>query len=356
MAPRPRPEEVFTDLSGNADPGTTGDEAEALEHALVTEGAANIEIPDVDLEVVDDDELSGPNDDEDEDEDEEEEGDEDEGDGEVVNGADFDPKDVQLLVKDAELLDEREKAAKTAVDQATANIAAAKSAMKTAKEAGDTDADIASTEAFSKATVALERANDALTQVTSAKAGLKTRAQELFAKAPKDAEGKPILDGSVRTRAAGAQKVEKPSKLVPKFVELNPWFNNKKFAKQADKLKAIDRGLAAERPDLDKNTPEYFTELGKRFNREYPGLYKNLDGKPMATGQRRRGNGTPIPGGASGGGGGGAGPVDANQVKLTNSDLGLMRQFGMDPDNKDHRRNFLAEKRAQAQASGGRAA
>lgn len=349
----PREEEIFTDLTGKPDAAAGSEtDLESLERDLSNLGKPGSEIPDDELEVVDEADTSSADaaaaaaaaeaaKDAPGTEAEEEEEVQDPNAG----ASDFDPKDVIILTKDAELLDTREATFTAGETRAKADVDAALAAMKTAKEAGDTDGDINATKAYTAATIALRDAQDGLKQVATDKAGLKTRAQDLFARAPKDAEGKPVLNGqkqverkAVKTEANKNQ----PSKLADAFRKLNPWFGHAKYKEQTDLLRKLDAGLAAE-GRLDKNTPAYFTELGRRMNAEKPGIYKNLDGKPIATGQRQRGSGTPIPGG--GGGGGGGNETPANQVKLTSTDLTEMRKFGMDPDSKDHRRQWLQSKR-----------
>jgi hypothetical protein len=349
MAPRANPEEVFTDLSGNPD-GTPAAEADELERGLAALSRDKDEIPDDDLEVVDEDAEDGTAAAGAADGDEEGEEDED-GEAETGTASDFDPKDVQLLLAQAEVLDEREKAAKTAETQATADIAAARAKMKAAKEAGDTDGDIDATDAYTKATIALENAKAAVSGITAQKATLGVRAKELFAKAPKDADGNAIVDGSAGpTKKQREVAAEKPSKLVPKFKSANKWFGNAQYAKQQKRLLELDRGLGAEGV-LSKNDPAYFKELGIRFNREFPGLYRDLDGKPIATGQRQRGSGAPIPGNGGGGAAGRTDKTPASKVSLVEADIEQMRKFNMDPDNMEHRRSWLAEKRSLA-ASG----
>lgn len=354
----PREQEIFTDLSGKPDP-VAGSETdlESLERGLATLSPKDSKIDDADLEVVGDDEIDtgaaeaeaeaarlaaaaadkpAPGTEPEEDEAEE-----------VVTGAaDFDPKDVVILTKDAELLDTREANLTQAEVRGKADVEAALDAMKKAKEAGDTDGDIAATKAYTAATIALRDATDGLKQVLADKAGLKARAQDLYARAPKDAAGKPILTGEpgkVRRAAKVDETKNRPSKLADAFRKLNPWFGHAKYKDQTELLKKLDAGLAAE-GRLNKDDPAYFTELGRRMNAEKPGLYKNLDGKPIATGQRQRAAGGFIPG-SGGGAGGGGGEQPVSQVKLVANDLVEMRKFGMDPDSKDHRRQWLQSKR-----------
>lgn len=350
----PRNQEVFTDLNGNSDGDDAalgGTEAERLEAQLVgmsQEPAGAATIKDEDLQISDDEEAeagaagadSTPGDEE------EEEIDPAGGADEILS--DFDPKDVQLLLKDAEMIDMRANQIKENKARAEADITAATAAMETAQEAGDTKANIAATQKYTAATIALQTATNDGTAVAAQQASIKTQAQALLAKAPKDAQGQPILDGTSPARRAASVKQEQAqrgSKLLPKFKSANTWFGNAKYAKQTARLIQLDKGLAAE-GGVSKDDPKYFQVLGERFNREFPGLYKTTDGKPIATGQRQRGSGTPIPG--QGGGGNGGAAVPASKVKLVQADLGLMAKFGMDPQNMEHRRSYLAEKRAMA--------
>lgn len=347
MAPR-QAEEVFTDLSGQPDKEPSADQAAELERSLstLTTQDGKPKIPDEDLEVADDEDEDGLDAGAaDGDEEEEEEGDDGEVEETVHQASDFDPAQVDILVKDAEILDLKEKTAKSDKERAEADIKAATEAMETAQEAGDTKANIAATQKYTAATIALQTANNDAAAIATAKNALTNRAKALYAKAPKDAEGNPILTGKPAPKTTTTAAADKPSKLVPKFKAANPWFDNAKYAKQKERLIQLDRGLAAE-GNLNKNTPEYFAELGKRFNREHPGLYKNLDGKPVATGERRRGNGQPIPGQGGAPGGRGSEGQGGSKVKLTSADLSQMRQFGMDPDNMGHRRQWLTEKRS----------
>jgi hypothetical protein len=116
-------------------------------------------------------------------------------------------------------------------------------------------------------------------------------------------------------------------------------------------MRGLDQELASE-GKIDKNTPAYFAELGKRFNRVYPGLYKGLDGKPIATGQRERGrgagDGNAIPSSAGGGSGTRpSGTPDPKSIRLTSDDIKQMAKFGFE-DTPTNRRSWLTEKRAMA--------
>lgn len=353
------PLEQFTDLAGNPDKPEPADAAILDDLSKPGAGANKTDIPDADLEVDDtpvEDPAAGADGDDTENPDDPGEVEEED---QPAAGSDFDPKDVVILTKDAQLLESQKARAGDDKTRAEADLAAAEAEMLTAKEAGDSKADVAASKKFAAATVALQTATNDLNLIARAENGLKQRAIDLYNRAPKDAEGKPILDGNATRAAAKSKEIEnRPSKLVGKFKTANAWFGNTKYKAQAARLLQIDKGLAAEGV-LSKDDPKYFEELGRRFNREHPGLYKNLDGKPVATGARRPGTGAPIPGaGGGGGGGGGAQEGAGSKVKLTSDDLGQMRRFGMDPDNLAHRREWLTNKRALASQPqrGGRAA
>lgn len=348
--------EIFTNLDGTPDVADREDSELSLDDTLLGEARRRKGrggIADEELEVVGDDEDGDEDADDEagaEDEDAEIPGDEAE---EVVAGAsDFDPKDVQILVKDAEILDTKVANFTQLKERADADMKTAVARLKTAKEAGDTDGDIQATQDYAAAMNASQTAQNALDALGRDKMSLKARADDLFARAPKDAAGKPDLTGRAKATPA-APAAPKPSKLIGKFKAANPWFGNSKYAAQQERLKQLDRGLAAE-GILNKDTPEYFVELGKRFNREHPGLYKTTEGKLIATGARRRGNGgrTGIVPNGGGSGGGGGPKVPANKIGLTKDDLDQMRRFKMDPENMEHRRQWLSTKRELARTGG----
>lgn len=269
----------------------------------------------------------------------------------------FDPKDVQIVVLQSSALEQREKTTKSAQERAKADAEEAKTAIIAAKESGDSKAEVTAMEKFADAKAAYQTAAAQLENIATEKAGIASRAQALMARAPKGADGKPILTEKVEARearAAGTKVVEpgqgKGSKLTAKFLGHNAWFNDPKQAAAKETLLGIDRAMAKE-GKLDKNDPVYFKEMGTRFNKLHPGVYKDLDGKPIATGQRQRGSGTPVPGGAGGGGGGGGGSQQqAGKVRLTSADLDQMRVFGLDPSDMKARRAWLNEKIAAAKA------
>ncbi len=342
-------EEIFTDLEGQTE-GKDPPAPRDRESTLIPQGDKE-KVDDADLEVSDED------DDEDGDgaavidpaDEEEEEIPEVEETRHVAPVDVIDPRDVQILALEAKGLETTKGTLTDALKRAEEDMVAAEAAMLVAKEAGDTKGDIAATKAYAAAMTAQNTAKARLENLGGEEQALIRKAQALMAKAPVNPEtGK----RDIHYRAPATAAVEKPagSKLAPKFIKQNAaWFNNSKYAKQRERLHQIDKGLEAE-GQLNINTPEYFAELAKRFNREHPGLVKGLDGKAIATGQRRRQAGATIPNGGGGSGTppAGSGGSAANKVKLTNADLDQMKTFGLDSDDKKVRAQWLIEKRALA--------
>lgn len=337
-------EEVFEDLPSNG--GLPADGGADL-------GALMDDEDDEDLEVADEgDEEEG-----DEDgarEDEEDGGDEggEEADDQPAAAAvvEFDPKDVVILTGRIEAMELREAQATQAKTRAEGDITRAKAAMEAAMEAGNTKDSIAAQEDFANAKIALENANGAINAIAGHKAALTRDAQALLARAPRNAQGQIILDQKVEAAPArAAATAPKVAPAVQKWLGDNKWYGDPKFSAQATTLQGLDSALAKENK-LKKGSPEYLRELGTRFNRVFPGIYK-MDGKPLATGARQRGNGNgrggPIPAG-DGGAGRPAPKPQGGKVVLTNQDLKDMAKFGMDPDSKAARRSWLTEKRALA--------
>lgn len=360
MAPRRGNDEdleIFTDLNGGASPADASD-------AMLLDDVSKLgkekgskknddDDEDDDLEIVDDAEGDEDGDDdagEGDDKDESGEGEgaeaaaEEEADPEIL----FDPKDVQLIIAESKALEGRETTVKADEARAKADAESAKEAMAKAMEDGDTKAHVAAAEKFADAKGAIQTAAAKLENITGEKTALAARANACLAKAPKNEKGEAIVDKIVFKKSAGASPSGKTagSKLASKFTELNPWFNDAAKKGMREVLLGIDRALAAEKK-LDKNSKEYFTELGKRFNKLHPGVFKDLDGKLVATGTRQRGAGQQIPG--SGGGGGGQKDQQAKgKIRLTSDDVKQMRIFNVDPDDPKVRRAWLNEKIASA--------
>lgn len=350
MAPRKpaEEEEVFTDLQGNPETTQLSDDpldlADELETQLTESERRREAAEDDDLKVVDDEEETPPGEVEEEIEQPEV------AEPEVERGEDvveFDPKDAQIVIAEFRNLELRETSAKDTLARADADIAAAEKEMETALEAGDSKANVAGTKKFAAAMVAKSNAETLIANLTTEKAGIASRAQAVMAKAPKDAQGKPILTERVVRQATPAKNAG--SKLFPDFVKHNKWFNDPNNATKRQILISLDSDLNKE-GKLDKNTPAYFDELGKRFNRVHPGLFKTPAGKPIATGTQTRRAGTPIPSGGGGGGTPNRGGFDPKSIKLTNSDLQQMRTFGMDPSKKADKKQWLASLRETARA------
>lgn len=158
-----------------------------------------------------------------------------------------------------------------------------------------------------------------------------------MAAAPRDAQGNLLVDKPVYEA-----RRPKASKLAADFHKHNPWFADPKNANMATVLSTIDSDIANEKK-LNRDDPAYFEEMGRRFNKLYPGKFKMPNGKAVATGQRQRRIGPAVPGGSSGDG---TNVVHLNprEVRLTNEDLAIMRTFEME-DTPANRKQFLLSKR-----------
>lgn len=328
-------EEEFTDLHGNVDEAEDADDEASIDGLDELDEALNLK----------DGDKAG---------DEEEDGPEDEETDEETVDADPEPTDVrepetgpsletlnarlETISTKAQLLETHEKAAKQAKIDADAALPKLKERWKAAKEAGDADAEFNANEEMLKASNTIRDADQRLTQIETGKGLLRQQLDEIgYDPATKSFR---MPEGQVR-RAV-------PSKLAPAFLKANPWIakaqSDPRYKPYVSVLGALDRALAAE-GKLDKNKPEYFAELGRRFNATKPGLIRGLDGKLVATGSRQRGNGAGSTGGlASAGATRSTNGGDAGSNKMTEADKKQMTIYGFNPKDKNHRANWLREK------------
>lgn len=321
-------EEVFTDLHGNVDLDEDEDDAEILQ-------------------TIDEDGGEPPEDEEEETEDAptSEGGDpvieQTEPPGEDERDLKLRFKDVELIASRAENLDIRESHFKTAKTNAEKTLTTAAARLKAAKEAGNTDDEIAAQQEWLDARDTVRSADAAFGQIETTRNMLRGELSKLgydpktnsFARAT-------AATGTERQRSAPA------SKHAPAFLKANAaWLQDVKNRAHVEALAAMDKALLAE-GKIDKDDLKYFEELGKRFNRYKPGLIRSLDGKLVATGSRQRGNG----GGVTPSTGVARQSTDENATKLTNADLKEIRKFGMDPNDKKVRANWLREKRSMARS------
>lgn len=329
-------DEVFTDLHGKPDPDLGGDGANLDDDPMAAAEA----------------EADAEGDDEGDAEPGEGEGDEP-GEGEEGEGAEGaepaainEPEDtaardelrtakLETIAAKAQSLDHREESATEIKARADRLRVSATAALKKAKEAGDTDAELEALNDLDDAKRAIERHPSILQSIENDRVALRGDLQKI------GWNGKGF-DDPEPTRTAAPKG--KPSKLAPTFMAANKWISDPKHKADAGVLYALDQAITAEKK-INKDTPEYFAELTKRFNRARPGLVRGLDGKLVATGTRERGTrGSVMPGV------GARRAVDPKTIKLDNSDITMMRQFGQDPQNKKHRENWLREKRALARS------
>lgn len=355
-------EEIFTDLRGNPDPV----EADALDQLDTPRRKKSKVQPDnegeADPDFDDEDDADPLQMDADGDEEDAEPADEDEGDEPGAEADEpvieepqgEDPRDLALRQRTLDLLEERaqrlieqEGIAKNAITVGEKAMLTATARLKTAKEAGDTDAEIAAMGDWTEARDSITKAKDALTMIERGRNVVRGDLDKI---------GFDAKSGRLMERTAAPAASTKLTANATKFLSVNSkWLKDPKHKAQADLLFAIDGALGADPKWKDKkNDPAYFAELGRRFNRDNPGMVRGVDGKLIASAQRQRGAGASTTGSvgvhrdASGNARGG-------KIKFEESDKRSMTKFGLDPTKRAHRAAWLREKSAVTTQSNGRA-
>lgn len=141
---------------------------------------------------------------------------------------------------------------------------------------------------------------------------------------------------------AAAPTAPAPNPAAERWVAKNrSWLGNEKFMRQTRAARLIDVELDQE--GLDKNSDEYFAELDRRLNEQFPGFRggKKTQQKTDGTTKKTRQPVAPV---ASAG----AARPSKNVVKLTKADLADMASWGLDPSNKEHLREYARQKRSAA--------
>lgn len=358
-------EEIFTDLRGNPDPSPS--DADVLNDLSAKPARkSKVQADAEDQADPDDDDDSDPlmMDDVDEGEDPDpseaadEEDEEAPAEEEIEEPTGEDPRDLQLRKARLDLLEERAQrfaeqanTAKSIKEQAARTMESATARIKAAKEAGNTDDEMAAQKDYLDARENITRADSAIGMIENGRALLK---------ADLDKIGFDFKTGQLVERTT--ERTAAPAKLTgnaAKFIEANKkWMNDPKFKTKSDLLFQLDRDMGND-PKWKglKAKPEYFEELGKRFNRVAPGVARGLDGKLIATGSRQRGTGASAGTGSTGVSRDTTGrPLkEAGKVRFEESDKREMQKFGLDPGRKTHRAAWLREKQSVNVQSGGRA-
>lgn len=198
-----------------------------------------------------------------------------------------------------------------------------------------------------KATRAKEADADELAEID----GQIEKAQADMANAYEEGESKAIAERQreltrleIRRQAAEARKEAAPVKQddtrpqIPKaayrWLERNPWFYRDGNEQAAATARAVEQALLTR--GLDPDSDAFYAALDDAMARRHPGL---TGGKAKAPKRNAPPQGPRNGTGAQGAPGNGA-------VKITAEDKRAMRQFGLDPDNKNHLKEWAREARA----------
>ena len=230
---------------------------------------------------------------------------------------------VELQVQYAESLET------TLSDRAAARMAE----IRKAREEGEYDNEI-------KLQSDLDDLRYKLRQVKDAKMSLAQQVpvaqQAVEQQKQKEAQQKDMFQKFFSHQQQAQQQRATRIPLAEKWLHANQrWFTDRNYEVEKAGILAIDAQVAAE--GLDKNSPDYYRELDKRIDSKFPHLRKR--------GQAR--TGSPVapvsaaPASAPSSGG-------KTRVTVTRADLSAMQRFGLDPNNKEHIREFVRQRRPAA--------
>ena len=113
-----------------------------------------------------------------------------------------------------------------------------------------------------------------------------------------------------------------------KWLAKNPW-----FGKEAHKEKrefAKSQHALIESMGYEHTSPKYFEELDRRMKRQYPEMYKEKPRKQTSVTVGHVAQSSP--------------KANAGKVTWDKKDAAIMRDYKLDPNNKDHRREWALTK------------
>ena len=139
--------------------------------------------------------------------------------------------------------------------------------------------------------------------------------------------------------APGARPMLRP--VTTEWMGRNKWFGHEKFGVATAATKAIDTQMVKD--GWDPGDPKYYVELDRRLNRELPGLRQRLRAETPRQ-ENRPGPGTIVAPARQAPARG----TSPNRVTLNRADLQNMRNFGMDPANKEHLKEYARSKQGVA--------
>lgn len=156
--------------------------------------------------------------------------------------------------------------------------------------------------------------------------------------------GKESLKQKAERLKAGGQD-NAPNPLAQEWVRTNSsWFGSPRFKEQSQIVRVIDAALASD--GWDKNTPEYFEELDRRIRRRLPEMQKYM----AAPAKRAKADQRQAPKKESVGsvqrrdGAADGGALGKRKVRLDRADFENMRNFGLDPNSREHQLEYARNK------------
>lgn len=151
------------------------------------------------------------------------------------------------------------------------------------------------------------------------------------------------MKAKIKQRSEAAAKGENVNPMTRQWLGRNRWFADERFGTEAELVRTLDRQMHKE--GMRPTSSNYFAELDRRIKRTIPGIAAKLR-KIKGDGQGHRRPAAPA---------GGAAPVrrapaqasstqSKRRLTLTRQDLTNMQNFGLDPNNPAHQKQYALEK------------
>jgi hypothetical protein len=238
----------------------------------------------------------------------------------------------KILTKDRELLQVHLQLGKVVIANIETAIGQAKADLRAAKEVGDTDKEV--------------EAQGKLAELSTQKSEAERKTREIEAAAV-------AFEEHVKQRPKPQQPAPEATPETTAWLTRNRWFDKPGFKAERLYVISLDKQLVAEGRFV-VGTSAYFKELDRRIAKELPDLRKRVQQQARSPVANTRGSGAAragaAPGGRSAPGRPTTAPANDRRVVLTKTDFENMRNFKLDPNNKEHQVQWAREKRALARS------